>query len=332
MDEPEWVSDVQRGGQADAAVPRFETAPYQPDGGCPPAGVMLMLSTALAAAVALGWLVSLIGQWFYLILLFPIGLGAGVGAAGSWANARAKVRNVVAAGLIGLVAGSAAMVSKHAWDYQRFLHQLDQEQPGWRRQPWAGQVNFLLFLDVRAKQGVRIVGHGGGNGMNLGYIGSYIYWGVEVVIAAALACAILVNSARRPFCAQCSSWKKMRPLGRLRVPPEEAVAVFSGGEIVKLAGQHFGDPAGRLIIQVAECPNCGTDAPVDIILSEVTLNRKGEQQLKERARVTYPGEAIPVLNALAAPPAPAAPAPAPAPPPDADGSPPFDGGARPGLE
>src|SRR5260370_42594766 len=80
------------------AVLRFETSPYQPDGGWPPSGAFRILSVALVAGLGLGWLASFVGQWFYLILLFPILLGGGVGAAGNWANRSGKVRNSLVAG------------------------------------------------------------------------------------------------------------------------------------------------------------------------------------------------------------------------------------------
>jgi hypothetical protein len=85
---------------------------------------------ALGAAVVTGWLVSLVGQWFYLVLFFPIGIGIAVGVAGPKGIKSGKVRHRAKAGMIGLVTGAPAMVTMHFFDYQRFLGQLDQELPG----------------------------------------------------------------------------------------------------------------------------------------------------------------------------------------------------------
>ena len=70
-------------GAAHPSIPRFETSPYRPDGGCPPVGALFVAATTFLGAVILGWLVSLVGQWLYLIVIFPVALGFGVGLVGS---------------------------------------------------------------------------------------------------------------------------------------------------------------------------------------------------------------------------------------------------------
>src|SRR5881628_3245839 len=47
-------------------LPRFEPEPYQPDGGFSVVRLPLLMGVLLVAALALGWLASFIGQWFYL--------------------------------------------------------------------------------------------------------------------------------------------------------------------------------------------------------------------------------------------------------------------------
>jgi hypothetical protein len=302
MENPELQPEPRPETTNQAAGLRFETTPFQPDGGWTPGGASRVFIAALVAGLGLGWLASLIGQWFYLIVIFPALLGGGVGLAGRWANQRAKVRNPPVAGVVGLVAGCTAMLFVHFFDYHRFLRHLDEVQPGMRAQWEDAGLNFFTFMDAQAQQGVQIgrAGHGD-KGMNLGYIGSWIYWGVEMLIVAGAACGILVASAREPFCTQCASWKKTRQLGRLRIPSDRAVQILTSGEIVQLAEHSFGHAAGPLVIRVAECPNCGTEAPVEVLVSEVTKNAKGQEKVKELARVTYPGEAVPVLDALAKP-------------------------------
>jgi hypothetical protein len=317
MDESDLQPEPHPQPPSQGATLRFETSPYQPDGGCPPAGAVLVLLVSLLAAVAIGWVASFIGQWLYLIILFPALLGGAVGAAGAWANRRGKVRNSFVAGVIGILAGCLAMLSVHLSDYQRFLSDLADNQPALRAQWDAAGLGFFKFMDLQAEHGVQIgrAGHGD-KGMNLGYIGSFIYWGVELLIGAGITWGILLVSARAPFCTPCNSWKRKRLLGRLRIPSNQAVQILTNGEIVQLADHNLGDAAGPLLIQVAECPNCLQDAPVEVFISEVTKNAKGEEKVQDLACITYPGEALPVLNALAMPsvPAPATAPPEPSPP------------------
>ena len=57
---------------------RFTPEDYKAEGGFSLLGVPVLLAALCVAAVGLGWLASYIGQWFYLILLFPIGLTSGI--------------------------------------------------------------------------------------------------------------------------------------------------------------------------------------------------------------------------------------------------------------
>jgi len=285
---------------ADAAhpsIPRFETSPYRPDGGCPPVGALFVAATTFLGAVILGWLVSFIGQWLYLIVIFPVALGFGVGLVGSWAVRRGKVRNPVCAGILGLAAGCLAMVAVHYFDYERFLGELEKVIPGAR----ARGPSFLTFVDVMAQRGVHIgkVGHGNDKGFNLGYVGSYIYWALEVLGVGLFSFALVRLAAQAPFCTACNTWKEERKLGQVSMPAHAVVSALTTGEIVKLAEADFHDTKGTLVFKAAVCPKCGEEAPVDVRLEQITVNEKGQQNANELAHMTYPGEALAVLESLA---------------------------------
>ncbi|HEV3118700.1 MAG TPA: hypothetical protein VGY58_16745 [Gemmataceae bacterium] len=297
---------------ASSSVPRFDTAPYQPDGACPLSGMLVAAAASLLAAVVCAWLVSFVSQWIYLIFFFPLALGLGIGLGGNFGVHRGKVRNGLCAGLIGFAAGCLGMVAVHYFDYQRDLRELEKEHPG-MAQLWQGMgVNFFTYIDSTAEDGVRIgkVGHGNDKGMNLGYVGSYIYWALEVLGVGIIGFAMMRHSARAPFCSACNTWKAERKLGQVVMPAREVEQAIVSGEIVRLADADFGDVKGQLVIKAAVCPNCGSEAPVDVRLEQITVNAKGEQKAAELAHVTYPGQALAVLESLAQPsPSPAPPTP-----------------------
>lgn len=58
---------------------RFEVVPYRAEGGYSLAGFTLVLLLSLVGGVVAGAIASWIGQWYYLIVLFPIGMAAVVG-------------------------------------------------------------------------------------------------------------------------------------------------------------------------------------------------------------------------------------------------------------
>jgi hypothetical protein len=314
MDEN--VPDMGPHASGQPSVPRFEVASYRPDGGCPPVGFLLAAGISAAAALVGAWLVSFIGQWLYLILVFPLALGLAVGAVGAYGVKRGKLRSDWCASALGFLAGCLAMTAVHYFDYQRSLDNAEKDLPG-ARQFWAIQgKTFLHYIDLAAEQGVQIGRVGHGNGMNLGYVGSLIYWALEVLGVGVLALVMMRSAAREPFCTVCNTWKVERKLGQVSMPAFVVRDAIVSGEIVKLADADFADIKGRMVIKAAVCPRCQEQAPVDVRLEEVTVTSKGEQK-SQLAHTTYPGQAIAVLESLAFPSAAVNAAPPPEPPPEA---------------
>lgn len=290
------------GPLASPAAPamRFETVAFTADGGFNPHGLAITYGLALVAGVGAGWLASFIGQWFYLILIFPFVMGiivAGIGAVGVHMG---KVRHPLLAGLGGLLGGIAAILSMHYFEYQRAMDELEKQNPGIRK-AWAEEgMGFVDFVKIQANNGVRIGKVGRGDGMNLGTVGSYIYWSLEMLLVAGIGFAGMLGSASDPFCLNCRNWKSSRPLGRIAIPRDAALAAIQSGDVVQLAEHDFSAADGTLALTVAECKQCGQEATIEVKLEEVTKDAKGKESTKLLAHVTYPGHALPVLEALAA--------------------------------
>lgn len=280
------------------SFPRFETMPYRPDGGFSPAGSAFMVCAAVVSGLILGLIASVIGQWFYLVLVFPVAIGIGMGAVCVFAIQFGKVRSPMVAGLAGFLGGCMAMFTMHYGDYQRFLGEFEQQFPGIRQ-----RMTFVDFMDLQATQGVTIGKATAGNkdrGMNLGYTGSLIYWLVEALIVAGIAFAMARSSAAEPFCRQCRDWKEARTLGGVSIVPETATQALNAGDLSVLY-HHLQKPDGTAptcVFQAAVCKDCGASATVDVKVSTATQNDKGEVQLAELAHVTYPGEALAVFEAV----------------------------------
>jgi lysine biosynthesis protein LysW len=298
------ATEVPRRSPAPKKLPRFETEPYQVTGGVNLVGACILFSFTIPAALLCGFLLSFIGQWFYLILLFPGAAALGVVALGFVGVQTGKVHSPLTAGLIGALAGIATMLAMHYFDYLRFLGLLQAQAPGF---PAPG---LFGFIDARAQAGVVLAGKGGGQGMNLGYVGSYIYFAVELLFVVAICGAAIYGFARAPFCTACNSWKKERTLGGFTLPvrgkaPETcdaAKAAFSKGDVTMLINE---DPEREgehvsFVLTAFECPNCGEETPVDVTLKCATKDKEGKDVLVELAKVTYAAEAVPVLERLCA--------------------------------
>jgi hypothetical protein len=167
--------------------------------------------------------------------------------------------------------------------------------------------SFPAYMDYQATNGVTIqrVGHGGANdrGTNLGYIGSCIYWGVEVLIVAGVAFAIMIGAAGMPFCRECQAWKQQRKLGTLTFRPGDGggaqlVSALGSGEVTRLIDYNPSPGDGPLHLSASVCPKCGDQGPIDVKLMHKYKTAKNEERAKELLHVTYPGEAFRALEAV----------------------------------
>lgn len=290
---------------------RFSPEPYKSDGGFSLAGLPVLFFILFVAAGALGWLASFIGQWFYLILLFPVGIGLGLVLVGGFVGKLTKMRSVGIAILTGLMAGAVAIVSMHYFDYLRFRARADQPPAGLKLPAGVdaaqfkqlvqalhkakGVDTFLGYMKQQATEGVRIGRRGGG--FNLGYTGSWIYWGLELVGVAVLAMLGLVGSASAPYCRHCEKWKESRPLGTLVGPPVEVKGHLEEGNLKALHRYASGED-GELHVSAHVCPGCGAEGDIAVKLEQVSKNAKGEESRSELTHLAYPGQALAELEAV----------------------------------
>lgn len=320
----------------DDTYPRFETTPYRAEGGFTPIGSGLLLFGSLLGGLILGVLAGFISRWFYLVLLFPMLIGAGVAGIGYLAIRHGKVRNSVLGAISGLLGGFFAMLSMHYLNYMEFERQMDVVPPQFREMerriarmspdeiralnlPPETEKQFLdqvqraayrvqdlpTYMNFRAVRGVTFSRASGGDkdkGMNLGYIGSWIYWSVEILIVAGMALSVQYVAAREPFCSLCQNWKPARDLG---VVPETDVAALQEGDLA-----HFNNPAAPeasslVAVNISSCPQCGVECSVDVKLLRLNQTKEGviRQQI---AYVTYPGEALPYIDKIFQAPSPPA--------------------------
>lgn len=317
--------------------PNVPVVPYSPDGGCSALGWGLMLGASTATGVVIGALAGFVSQWFYLVLFFPLGMGVVIGSAGIFAIKQGKVRSEWLAIFAGCLAACATVWGMHYTEYQLFLaHRASEvgeedlkamievaeqfEQLKARRDELDENLrdfiqfleqnpltlrslqvkNFWDHLELAAHEGVTITSTraGGGGGMNLGYVGSYIYWAGELLVIAVIAFCMMSPAASEPFCLGCENWKEWQPLGCLTPDPHAAKAALSSGDLGALARLSPTAFAGHYMVTAAVCPRCGEQSPADLKLEEVTVNEKNEPVRKNLLLVTYPGEALPLIRKM----------------------------------
>lgn len=284
------------GELGDEPTPRFVALPYRPEGGCSVLRLPLLALLSLPA-VGLGWLASTLGQSWYLVLLFPLGIGIALAALGALAVRLTKLRNPFLAGLLGLSAGGLAIVAMHFFDYQQARHLAGTGSaavPDALRQQLAEGGGLAAYLDTLAAIGVTVSDRKDA-GFNLGYAGTVAYWGLELIVVAGLALFGARSAAARPFCAECGTWKRECLLGELH-EDGDIVRVMRRGNLGLLLERGTAAAGGELLLSAFACPRCGAGAPVDVRVERV-VGRKG-RPAGELVHLTYPGEALPVLERL----------------------------------
>jgi hypothetical protein len=164
---------------------------------------------------------------------------------------------------------------------------------------------FWDYLKWAATEGVTIAEVGkGGNGLNLGYFGTFIYWSVEALILAAIAFIMMRKAAARPFCLDCDAWKTEKILlesTQDHNPIFEAVRQGDLDALEKtLTTIDSRKPKANQFTRISTyiCDHCGTDQTIEVKAAKMVVNNgtPGESKL---IVLSYPGESLESLNALA---------------------------------
>lgn len=314
----------------------YPVATYRPDGGFDASGVGVLMGVLMATAMLLGVICHFVGQFFWLVLFFPLLVGFFLGAVGTRAVRFARLRNPVLGGVAGLLGGIVAMMVMHYGAYWQFRSDIDsklakagpefnsliampedrlleaiRDESSDRKQRILGfwqdvhLDSFSAFMQARAEEGVTI-SHGS-SGMNLGYAGSWFYWVVEVLVVGAVTFVMVKAAASEPYCARCGQWKSKRPIGSFTGAATTAKAALKSGAMAELSRQSpspMVPAAPALVVTLAECQSCRGKGPLDVKLDMLAKSGKGGTDRTTLAHVTYPAEARADLLALfAAPPA-----------------------------
>jgi hypothetical protein len=202
-------------------------SPISTNSKAPLGGVMLLFGAAILAGVVIGGIASLVGRFLYLIIMFPIIMGAIVGWALNKAIVIGKIRSTFIAIAAGVLAAVVTYGSMHIADYIQFridaaneiqkqvVAQYGQRAPDANVQAYidelliqeTGAPGFIGYILFAAKQGVSIshVGVGSSDsGINLGPL-TWLYWLAELGLIGWMTISTY-KTAQQPFCEHCDTW------------------------------------------------------------------------------------------------------------------------------
>jgi len=185
--------------------------------------IAALISIGMGAGV--GMTVSIIGNFVYLILLFPIGMGFAAGSFLANLVKELKIRGVVEAAFLSLL---AAVTMYGAYHYGRYMalqvqtsmmlfstfsKAMEDESLHIARtlvdsamQEQTGYSGFGGYMLYRAQEGVSIGRSYSNNRLNLGFTFTWLYWFIEFGIIQWIILLLARKSAGALYCELCKNW------------------------------------------------------------------------------------------------------------------------------
>jgi hypothetical protein len=177
-------------------------------------GILLLFAALVPAGIVIGALASLIGRFVYLIVFFPLAMGAAAGVVIKAIAMREKIRSAVVLIAAGVFSAVLIFGSMHYFDY--VIAQEGQAAPSEKVQAFidyalieeTGSSGFVGYVLLEAREGVSIsrVGTGSSDsGINLGRL-TWLYWLVELVLIGWMSVASSYKLTKDLFCEHCGTW------------------------------------------------------------------------------------------------------------------------------
>ncbi len=196
---------------------------YKASGKAPILGVGIGIIISALSGAIVGWLlytiINLLGGRS-LIIIFPLVAGVIAGFGVAFGVTTGKIRNVIVAATLGLVAATAANFTEHYMGYRNFLGQVRQEITEAGKAPTnlevqtvadlflqkeVGKTGYWGYFDFEMKAGTSI-GRLSSGGVNTGSFGAQILNFVEWLLMAGAASFLAFGAANNPFDEHSDQW------------------------------------------------------------------------------------------------------------------------------
>lgn len=267
------------GEPAADAPPGYPVQPFTGVPGGTPTGAVVAIVIGAIGAVPLGIVTAFIEQFLWFVLLFAALYGlalGGVTGAGAWlARYRVKSGAYAAGAVVGLI----GLFTLHYSSYRIAVV----------NNPQIGFFSFWEFLDLRCEAGTKV------GGIELGYVGSVIYWLAEGLVAVLTSAGTAAWAVNRPFCAGCNTWKEKRTLGTFKINGPLALEAVAAGRPEAVAAPAVADD--KVTLSLYECPRCRPTGGVEV--ETVCVRGTGQQAATVKLCLSYPGDATAAFEAAA---------------------------------
>lgn len=200
--------------------------PYVPSNRVPVIGYLALVIAALAGGLAVGALTYFVSRQFYLVILFPLIIGALAGACIYGGVQLGRVRSPLIAMLFGVLAALATYGTYHYLTYaigfygdlqDEFKAQFDlelsdedaQELGDTILQEETGATGIFAYMELTARDGITFSDAGRPTTQTdptIKGVAVWIYWGIELLLIAGVAAGIGRLRAREPYSESGQKW------------------------------------------------------------------------------------------------------------------------------
>jgi hypothetical protein len=196
---------------------------YRASGRIPFGGLIALILAAIIGSVLIGGLAFAVSHLIYLIILFPLIMGALGGGILAAVVKGTKIRSPFFALLIGLVMGVGILgvnrFAEYYIDFRNEIITMAQESGGSdvpldeidqfineTLEEETGSPGFIGYIKYSASLGTTITRSTGSSEMTLDERATWIYWGVELLFVSLIAGGMAFGAARQPFNEEANEW------------------------------------------------------------------------------------------------------------------------------
>lgn len=278
--------------------------------------ILILILVVMVAAPILGGLLALVGSAFYLIFLFPIGMGLLNGFIVSQGVRWGKLREPVVAGVFALLFGLTVYGAYRYVDYQLIRREIrsaiveglmfefgeaDPAEVDFILDEFlyaeTGQTGFIGVVLLDAKAGMSVGRVGRSTTINIGTTLTWVYWLFEASMIVGIPIFLAMAEAKRPFCEFHDRWySSEKSLGGIATGHiKETLNLLDTGQY-----ESFGktlnarSPGSGVEIFIQQCPDCQQSSP-NLIIKRVQRTSKGKKDytvLSQRTITPEQGEQL----------------------------------------
>jgi len=185
-------------------------------------GALLII---VPGGILIGFVASIVSNLFYIIFLFPLGMGLIGALILNAAMTNLRIRGYVTGISLGILMAVIIYGAFHYTDYLTFRFMvasaMDQElvKETGKSEPEVadvfvdyalsqetGHTGLIGYFLYQAKTGVSIGRWYSDQEVNLGPIFTWLYWLVELSIIGFMTVAMVKPTSNKPFCEHCYNW------------------------------------------------------------------------------------------------------------------------------